>query len=337
MPTKQKRDAKRETRNAKNNKEIKKTVTHSEPRVSHLASRVSNNKMITWLFWAPLKFTVLFAVLFGITMVITNLIFRTPSLAAIIWAPRIILAAVAAISAFSVYKLIRWTHDDPLDQKSFVMLNIAKSLLSLVLIAAAGAVALQTQAAATFEQLMALGLSTLLLLIYLGGIGLLEIKLLFVRARAQGAAKWKLWLSIPFGIGLFWYSGFLVADSAKKNQVVSAKSKFWNGLSGWITASRRNTLIAFVVILAVGMALMSSQLTNMILFGVISAIIILCLRYWKRLRDNLGGLYASIAMILNIVVILGLLGKSAYDYQKQPTMIQEQIEITEVMPALPAE
>ncbi|MCL2748662.1 MAG: hypothetical protein FWE50_01160 [Alphaproteobacteria bacterium] len=281
-----------------------------------------------WLFNAPMKFTGLFVVIFALVLVLANLLFSAKSIYSFIWAPRFIFLLLSIGGAFSLYKLIRWTPDDNLDQKSFAILNITQGVLSIALMAVAGLIALSVHNG-SLNQLIFLGAIALLLLIFLSAIWVLFLKSIYCRARMQGVPRWKLLWSIPFGISLFWYPGFLIKDGKNKNQAIGMKSKLLNKLGDWIVASGRNTIIAFSAIIIVDALVMMNSIRMAVGFAVVSLILMLGFVMWKKLRDNVGTWYATFAVALNIGVIVALIWSAAMTPKPKVQVLQEQITITE--------
>lgn len=297
------------------------------PTKASLKKSNSSSPIAKWLFWAPLKFTGLFSVFIMLFIFIINIFFRdqvTP------FGTSILAALGLGFLAFSIYKIIKWTPDNHLGHKSFMMLNIAQSVVSLVLLAVIGFVATWMQTGMLgLNFVMAIGALAILLMIFLAGIGLLKMKLLFCRARMQEVPKWKLWLSAPFGLGMMWFSGFLISDGDKKSQDLPTKIKPLEKLSGWIVKNQRNTIIAFLVFIASAGILLLSDFKIMIVFYAISLVLGGALLAYKKLAQNLGGLFASVAVLLNIAVIATMIW--AFANTTQPTLnMGDQIEITEV-------
>ena len=293
---------------------------------SSLSSRPSS--LTTWLWSAPLKFTGLFAIILGIILQAVNLIFSAKSMASFVWAPRVAFLAMLAGLAFCVYKLIRWTPDDNLDQKSFAILNIAQSVISVISIATAGLAAVFIHGG-SMNRMLILGAIALLLLIFISATWILLIKSIYCRARKQGVSRGKLLWSIPFGINLFWYSGFLIRDGGKKSQTIGIKSRLLDRLGDWITARDRNTIIAFLAIVVTDAFIMMSNIKTAVGFAVVSLLLMLGFARRKKLRDNIGAWYANFAVALNIGIIVALISVAAFAPKPQTQAVQEQIQITE--------
>lgn len=280
-----------------------------------------------WLFWAPLKFTGLFSALMIVFVFLTNVFFRNQ----ITILGTLVLGALGfAFSAFSIYKIISWTPDNQLGQKSFIMLNIAQSFISLVLLAVIGFIAIWMQTGMLeLNFVMALGTLAIVLMIFLAGTSVLKIKSLFCRARLQGVPKWKLWMSVPFGLGIMWFSGFLISDGNKKSQDLPTKIKPLEKLANWIVKSQRNTIIAFLIFIASAGILILSDVKTMIIFYAVSLVLGGTLLVYKKLRQNLGGMFATAAVVLNIAVVVAIIWAFA-DATKPSLNMGEQIQITEV-------
>ncbi len=280
-----------------------------------------------WLFWAPMKFTGLFSALIIVFAFLTNIFFQTQ----VTILGTLILGAIGfALTAFSIYKIISWTPDNQLGHKSFIMLNIAQSFISLILLAIIGFVAIWMQNSMTsLNFVMALGVVAIILMIFLAGTSVLKMKALFCRARLQNIPKWKLWMSVPFGLGITWFSGFLISDSNKKSQDLTTKIKPLQGLANWIVKNQRNTIIAFLIFIASAGILILSDVKTMIIFYAVSLVLGGTLLAYKKLRQNLGGIFATATAVLNIAVIIAIIWAFA-DATKPSLNMGEQIQITDV-------
>lgn len=291
------------------------------------SSPENSQPLSKWLFWAPLKFTGLFSALMIVFVFLTNIFFR----AQVEFLGMSVLFVIGfTFLTFSIYKIISWTPDDQLGQKSFIMLNIAQSFISLILLAIIGFLAIWMQAGMLeLNFVMALGIAAILLMIFLAATGLLKIKSLFCRARMQGIPKWKLWMSVPFGLGMMWYSGFLISDGNKKTQALPTKVKPLEQLANWIVKNQRNTIIAFLVFIASAGILIISDVKTMIIFYAVSLALGGTLLVYKKLRQNLGGMFATTAVLLNIAVIIAIIW--AFANTAKPSLnMGEQIQITDV-------
>jgi len=288
----------------------------------------SSSTLCNWLWSAPLKFTMLFTAIFAVILILANLLFSAQSMQSFVWAPRFIILLLTIGWVFSLYKLIRWTPNDGLDQKSFAILNFSQGIISIFLMAAAGLVALAVPGG-SLNRLLLLGAIALLLLIFLSAVWILFIKSIYLRGRMQGVSRLKLLLSLPFGIGLFWYPGFLIKDGKNKNQVIGMKLNLLNKLGDWIVANPHNTVLAFSALIIMDAFIMMSNLKTAIGFAVISFALMLGFVMWKKLRNNVSTWYASFAVALNIGVIIALILIAIFAPKPQLQLTQEQITITE--------
>lgn len=291
-----------------------------------LNSKTEKSPISKWLFWAPFKFTALFVALMIPLLLLMNFLFskqyfQTSYFVSII--------AILIISVFSVYKIIRWTPDNQLDHKSFVMLNTAQNIISVILLGVIGFMSLYVSDITNSNIAIIFAMAVGLLTIFLVANGLLKIKSLFCRARIQGVPKWKLWASMPLGINLFWYSGFLIPDNKNHSPVLKTKSKTFDSLINWIIKKPLNTIIAFLIFIAFGGVMIATQINAVIIFYAISLLFLVLLLVWKKLRNNLGKWFATFAVILNIAAIIGILVTLAY-IPRQPTITSEQVKIIEV-------
>lgn len=291
--------------------------------------KTSDNKksiLLNWLLWAPLKFTGLFAALIIPLLLLMNFLFSI-QLFDISYIISVI--GILFISAFSVYKIIHWTPKTPLDRKSFIMLNTAQNLISLTLLVIIGFMSIYIYNLTNFN--MAIITSTIfgLLTIFFIANGILKIKGLCRRGRAQNIPTWKLWMSMPLGISLFWYSGFLLPDNKKITPVLKTQVKAFDTLISWIIKKPINTIIAFLFSVTVGGIMMANNINAMIVFYIISLLLMLFLLGWKKLQNNLGKGYATVAVLLNFIAIIGILFVLIHT-PKQTMVANEQIQIVEV-------
>ncbi|MGI5846134.1 MAG: hypothetical protein ACOX7D_03060 [Alphaproteobacteria bacterium] len=289
-------------------------------------NKIKTSNLSEWLFVAPLKFTGLFSVLTIILLTLMNLFFTNQYFQVI---KIISIIAMLAIFVFSTYKIIRWTSDDKLNHKSFIMLNTAQNILSVILILIIGFLSILLPRIVTnFNMAVILTIFIGMLTIFLIGNGLLKIKSLFCRARNQNVPKWKLWLSMPLGINLFWYSGFLLPDNKKTSDTIKTKFKAFDELTNWIVRKPSNTILTFLIFITFGGVMITTGIKTIIIFYAASLLMLIILM-WKKLRNNISGLFSTGIIILNIVAVIGILITLTY-LPKQTQIIGEQIEITEV-------
>lgn len=290
-------------------------------------NKVQTQNISKWLFWAPLKFSGLLIALMMPLLILMNFVL-THQYSETTYIISIIITFV--ISMFAVYKLMRWTDDDNLDQKSFIMLNICQNVICLTLLTTIGFLSLLMPKIVNFNMAVGLAIIIGLLTIFMVGNGLLKFKAFFCRARSQGVPKWKLWLSMPLGINLFWYPGFLVSDKKDTAQVIKPKFKFCGKLINWVVKKQSNTIAAFLVAVLFVCPIIATGINAIIIFYIVSIVILALLLIWKKLRNNIGGIFATGAFILNIAVIIGALIALSY-IPTQPVISGEQISITETI------
>lgn len=294
--------------------------------IKHKFSDDKKSPILKWLLWAPLKFTGVFTLLTIPLLLLMNFLF---SIQLFNISYIITVIGLLFISAFSVYKIIHWTPKTHLDHKSFIMLNTGQNLISLILLAVIGFISVYISRVTTFNIAVTLAVIISLLTIFLIANGILKLKGLCRRGRAQNIPTWKLWLSMPLGISLFWYSGFLLPDNKKTAPVLTTKFKAFDTLISWIAKKPVNTIIAFLIFVTMGGIMMVTQINAIIIFYIISLLLMLFLLKWKKLRNNLGKGFANVAILLNIIAIIGILFV-LINTPKQTLITGEQIQITEV-------
>ncbi|MDR0967532.1 MAG: hypothetical protein LBL75_01725 [Rickettsiales bacterium] len=278
-----------------------------------------------WILNAPLKFAIL----------TTIFLWGLPWLSDIIFGSFINISTLVAYIITlitTIFMLSRWTPNDALDNKSFIALNISQ-LLSIFITTMAMAllsfVIFPILGQNGYIIMVSVILITMMILFMFANL-LLKIKTLFCRARNLGIEKWKLWLCIPFGIELLWFPGFLLNDS--KKPVLTARAKWLGRLTEWVIKKPENTFMAaMTIIVLIGIFSLKSLLWS-ILFIVLAGLLSVMIIRSRGTKTNIGGIYTWGAMILNLLVI-GLLVYGFYFVsQQKPVVIDEQIQITEIVP-----
>lgn len=285
----------------------------------------NKNTFTTWLAWGPLKFSVLSLVLMilGATLysVMANWITGAPT-------PGGALAAMGVGLALAVGAYIYMLPHGALDRRSFIALNTAQTITASVAFMAAGILfvlnansfmsglwLMRIQHSPSF---LILAVLVSLFYMYLLGIFVGNIYAKYLRARAMGASPWKIIFSMPFGLSMLWIAGYAVSEKAPKAAVINIRTKWYARLTDWIGARMINTAVALAVLIGVGGFFFGmSHLLITIAMGLVFA-------GWLRmagndgLRKSIPGMYSTVAVALNIIIIASTLAIGAMRPTAQP-------------------
>ncbi len=310
-----------------------------------MAKKTTNEKksiLASWFFKQPAKFALLsFGLMLGIALaysLIYAAIFGTTQIAA---EPIAILLLAAVI--FSICKLVGWLPKNDLDRRSFVAIDNGLGLLytgfmlaSVILaISIFGGNSMQILFYVMWLQSYSMGLflvlSTVGSLVYLYVFGLLiaMIYSMYKRAIAMGIPKWKAVLSVPLGLSLIWFPGYMLSDDKKTTPTTPIKSKWFATLTDWIVAKPINTVLAFFAMFAIALPIMDLNTLFLVagfvaIFGVWVSI-----TGAAKLRKNVGGAFATVAVILNVLLIVGTIGFAWYAANNLSNVNDVQVEIIE--------
>ena len=273
------------------------------------------NKISTWTLIQPLKF-----VLWSMAMVLTSAFAfhyiadrmgQNPLLTqTVIQYASLILIGINAI--ILLFKLPR----DPINQKSFVAIHNAQSVIwSAIIIGAFYIFTSQMQnvlinMAAFSPRAKTIFIITMtiaaLAFLYTTGLTVSNLYIKYRRARTLNIPAWKIWFSMPFGFSAMWIPGYFLADSKSTKFDTEIKTKWYSSLTNWILSSRAHTIIAFIIVciisgIYVGLPgiLLTFALASM--FGIWTLQI-----GTKKFTNTIGGKYANSVIILNWLIIICL-------------------------------
>lgn len=270
------------------------------------------NTMTKWLLWTPLKFAIAafaFMMLFMLVYVVgasaTGTTALTPNgmLAAMLGA--IVAAAAVCISGMSRCNLTR---------NDFIALNSAQILLygilfftTSVLVSANMNIIMSwmmpDRAPASAPAIIALAI----LYLYLAGILLTAAYATYRRARAINIAPWRIICTIPFGLPMLWIAGYVLPEKMESTSGIIIKSKWIRAFTTHISSTTINATAMCIVLTAVcGLCIGWNAALWIALLGILFGI------WWRvrgtdKIRTDVRGKYAIIAIIINIAVIVTLL------------------------------
>lgn len=279
----------------------------------------NTTKISNWILWAPLKFSFLFFCLVFLTATINTFVlerFFTLNVSQLIF--------ITLISIVLVYSLLFLAKKLPvkkMDRHSFISLHIAQTLITTIcfyvltylLIHNSESIMLKITIMAS--QSGGLFIITMLLfgiiLSYISGVYFSNLYAKFRRIQDLNIPIWKIILSIPFGFSALWVPGFLM-ESNDKHHTVTVKNKSYNKLINWTLGSTTNTVSVFIFI----------TLVSTLLFGItpilLTFIFALIYGIWalqigtKNFKQRIPGKYSTIAIIVNIILLLTITVSSIF-------------------------
>lgn len=295
---------------------------------------MSENKsqcLMSWILWRPLKFALTLLGL-GIAVMIPYEIVSATIGGATALATLGILSIAAIV--FATYLLFHRLPHDNLDRYSFVALENAQAYVLALAVFVAMLAIMQAQSFLISLAMMGTAGNVIFVLLaavmfvayaYLVGLSLANVYAKFRRGRAMNIPTWKIICSIPFGFNLIWIPGYILPDEkAPKTPVIPIHASWYKNLTNWIVSRPSRTILAFAILTLFTGFMFGIQT----IFWTCTAILLFAI--WvsgvgaKRFCKNIGGAYATVAVVLNIIMILAV---SVITYQ-QISQISENVTIT---------
>lgn len=295
---------------------------------------MSENKsqcLMSWILWRPLKFALTLLGL-GIAVMIPYEIVSATIGGATALATLGILSIAAIV--FATYLLFHRLPHDNLDRYSFVALENAQAYVLALAVFVAMLAIMQAQSFLISLAMMGTAGNVIFVLLaavmfvayaYLVGLSLANVYAKFRRGRAMNIPTWKIICSIPFGFNLIWIPGYILPDEkAPKTPVIPIHAPWYKNLTNWIVSRPSRTILAFAILTLFTGFMFGIQT----IFWTCAAILLFAI--WvsvvgaKRFCKNIGGAYATVAVVLNIIMILAV---SVITYQ-QISQISENVTIT---------
>lgn len=295
---------------------------------------MSENKsqcLMSWILWRPLKFALTLLGL-GIAVMIPYEIVS----ATIGGATALVTLGILSIAAivFATYLLFHRLPHDNLDRYSFVALENAQAYVLALAVFVAMLAIMQAQSFLISLAMMGTAGNVIFVMLaavmfvayaYLVGLSLANVYAKFRRGRAMNIPTWKIICSIPFGFNLIWIPGYILPDEkAPKTPVIPIHASWYKKLTNWIVSRPSRTILAFAILTLFTGFMFGIQT----IFWTCAAILLFAI--WvsgvgaKRFCKNIGGTYATVAVVLNIIMILAI---SAITY-RQISQISENVTIT---------
>lgn len=295
---------------------------------------MSENKsqcLMSWILWRPLKFALTLLGL-GIAVMIPYEIVS----ATIGGATALVTLGILSIAAivFATYLLFHRLPHDNLDRYSFVALENAQAYVLALAVFVAMLAIMQAQSFLISLAMMGTAGNVIFVLLaavmfvayaYLVGLSLANVYAKFRRGRAMNIPTWKIICSIPFGFNLIWIPGYILPDEkAPKTPVIPIHASWYKKLTNWIVSRPSRTILAFAILTLFTGFMFGIQT----IFWTCAAILLFAI--WvsvvgaKHFCKNIGGTYATVAVVLNIIMMLAI---SVITY-RQISQISENVTIT---------
>ncbi len=271
-------------------------------------ARKTSQSILNWLLWQPLKFaliSLILTMLFTVILATFNSNYGLPMTLAV-------LIAMICAAILTLYKL----PNKNMTQRGFVALN------NVQMITAATAFIISAYFIATYQNEITTKLiifstlkSTLftgiiimagLFYMYLCGLFVTNLYVKYIRCREMGISPWKIICSMPFGFGLLWTGGYLIADDKKSDSSVVIRTKWYSKFTNWIVSSPAYTTLLFCIItIYSGFFYGFKSVTLTLILAIISA---LWFRMAGRAKFNQqkNGIFAYFAIVINIAIIITL-------------------------------
>lgn len=263
-----------------------------------------------WLIKTPIFFaitafffTVVTTALVGLLLPATETSIQATGILTFI---TMIIAAVLAIRRIGIVDIKRGDMVTIFNTQTII--TVIASLVSLVAISNMPAVQMWIYSLMQTHIGVVLGfvLVTLIVLLsfYILGVLITCLWAKFLRARAMNIPTWKIICSMPFGFAMTWIPGYFLSSKSEKKPSLSVETKWISNLTKWTTKSLTNAGFIFAILvlateLFVGLASTLLTLTFTMLFGI-----------WamrsghEKFAKNIGGKYATTAVLINIAIII---------------------------------
>lgn len=283
----------------------------------------NQSRLLSWLFSAPARFAVLsFAsmMLVAILYAMIASAFGANSQSVMYSTPLFILMLAALI--FSVCLMIKWLPKNNLDRRSFVAVDNGLTIIYFISFLVSTlflltnttrimywAMWLQYQ---SMFLLILVGIIAAIIYLYICGLMVSNMYATYKRAITMGVPRWKAILSFPFTFVMLWLPGYLLADETKGKPAIETKTKWYSAFTDWVVAKPINAILIFLFTLIFSALFFDIWSAYLTLFFAIMFGVWVWVAGAKTLRKNVGGAYATVSWIANIVLWLCLISAVTY-------------------------
>lgn len=291
--------------------------------------------LVQWLFNRPIKFalTMLGLSILGVCFYTAIMSYFSAGQVPV-W-PTTILMAIFVI--LCIWRMIKRLPNSDIDKRSFIAINNAIICITLVLLVIYALLAskimlpmiilLNSPFISIWTALYALAGLLLMAVISLYTLGVV-IEILYstyLRARAMGVPKWKAIFSMPFS--MLWLAGYLLPDTQPKTAAIATRAAWYDKLSKYIAEKPTANITVCLILLASVCLFYGIHIWLYILVPLVVYAIWRIVAGAQSMRKNVGGKFATAAVILNILLLCWLLLTLFYPRLNVPS--QTSIEIHE--------
>ncbi len=256
--------------------------------------------LLTWLVRAPLMFGVICATLFT----------------AMIWmGARPMSITMMTPFAFIIAGMVavRMMRSAPLDRFSYVAIDnavtIAPIAVSIILAGITPRIPNMTAWALNISgmlyALVLFGIFTLSY--YLIGIVLANLYAVYLRCIKMGLSRWKIIMTMPFTT--LYFPAYFLSDTSRARPVIDVHPSWFSRLTHWVVARPINAIILYGIMILIN--IVETPTIDNITFITVSAVLFglyLVLTPMAQLRNNIGGLFTTASIFINIAFIIKILG-----------------------------
>ena len=276
--------------------------------------RITGNGLSQWLFKWPAKFALIsFGLLAAsLALVVLSAFTKSPELVEIV-----MYASLAASFVLSVRWAIKKSGDALFSRRDLLSVTLSFAIItSLITALALLAVLLVSMNTIVAYQYMLMAVSPFLYLLcaalgvlfglYVFGLIVFKFIAIYKYAKANGAPKWKILLSIPAGIAFLGWPAF-IAESAKKTEpAISNRARWLDRLIDFVTSKPMYGAAALVIIAVLdGFTDMAATAGTLVAF--ITLFVFVKVYGLKKLTAQMPGLFSTAAVVLNIAGIIAML------------------------------
>lgn len=272
-------------------------------------SNNNNTRLLSWMVSRPIIFALIAFVAMTAATAIAGMIGMSGMFANT-------LGVIALLGAITW--LVRKLPAGNLDRRSFVFITNAQTIVtSIAFIAStififynAHAIMLRMFWMETHSKpsFVAILVTAALFYLYLFGIFIGNLYAKYRRIRTMGVGMWKTLATAPFGFCMLWIPGYLMEENAPTKTDTDINRGWFNRLTDWIISRPSHAAGALVALIIMsgftfGFNAILLNLGLGALFAVWYAIV-----GAQKMRDNLGGVYSTTAIVINILMIAGIIG-----------------------------
>ncbi|HOY47243.1 MAG TPA: hypothetical protein PLZ05_01410 [Alphaproteobacteria bacterium] len=304
-----------------------------------MVQKTTKSKLLSWLFSEPVRFAIIsFLSVLGVSFVyiLAREIFYKDMVMSSI--PFLIL--IFFVILINTVLLIKRLPKDILDRRSFIAIDNGLSIIyfsifiimTLFIASSARDLVFYTIWLQNYSMVFFLLTATLGSLVYLYVIGLMisNIYVIFRRAVSMGVPKWKIILSMPFMFSMFWVSNYLLPEDKKTKSSIDIKTKWYSRFTDWVISKPINTMIVFLIVTILsGLFFDTYSSTLTILFALVFGVWVWATGL-NKFQKSIGGTFSTFVWIMNIAIILTFTGFLLFSPKTANVSMQyETVQITD--------